>query len=83
MPCPIGIMEEPHQPPKYLMNGKFNFLNRHTFFGVHVSSTALDLAYIELIVASGTVCVEDDDCCVIISRRMNKVRWIGNVFLGK
>ncbi|MFS7921788.1 hypothetical protein Hanom_Chr03g00241081 [Helianthus anomalus] len=38
--------------------------------------TALDLAYIELIVASGTVCVEDDDCCVIISRRMNKVRWI-------
>ncbi|KAF5757695.1 hypothetical protein HanXRQr2_Chr17g0829681 [Helianthus annuus] len=70
--CPIGIMEEPHQPPKYWMNDLI-FVTSIRFFGIHVSSTALDLAYIELIVASGTVCIEDDDCCVIISRRMNKM----------
>ncbi|KAI3521010.1 hypothetical protein L1887_10467 [Cichorium endivia] len=34
---------------------KFNFRNRGTFFGVHVSSTPLDLAYTELTLATGTV----------------------------
>lgn len=34
---------------------KFNFRNRGTFFGVHVSSTPVDLAYTELTLASGSV----------------------------
>ncbi|KAI7732251.1 hypothetical protein M8C21_028408 [Ambrosia artemisiifolia] len=34
---------------------KFNFRNRGTFFGVHVSSTPMDLAYSELTLASGTI----------------------------
>lgn len=34
---------------------KFNFRNRGTFFGVHVSSTPVDLAYTELTLASGTI----------------------------
>ncbi|KAF5766310.1 putative Late embryogenesis abundant protein [Helianthus annuus] len=34
---------------------KFNFQNRGTFFGVHVSSTPMDLAYTELTLASGTI----------------------------
>ncbi|KAF5791714.1 putative Late embryogenesis abundant protein [Helianthus annuus] len=34
---------------------RFNFRNRGTFFGVHVSSTPLDLAYTELTLASGTI----------------------------
>ncbi|KVI09049.1 uncharacterized protein LOC112500329 [Cynara cardunculus var. scolymus] len=34
---------------------KFNFRNRGTFFGVHVSSTPLDLAYTELTLATGTL----------------------------
>ena len=34
---------------------KFKFRNRGTFFGVHVSSTPLDLAYTELTLATGTV----------------------------
>lgn len=34
---------------------KFSFRNRGTFFGVHVSSTPLDLAYTELTLATGTV----------------------------
>ncbi|KAI3669813.1 hypothetical protein L6452_41233 [Arctium lappa] len=34
---------------------KFNFRNRGTFFGVHVSSTPLDLAYTELTLASGSI----------------------------
>lgn len=34
---------------------KFNFRNRGTFFGVHVSSTLLDLAYTELTLATGSV----------------------------
>lgn len=34
---------------------KFNFRNWGTFFGVHVSSTPLVLAYTELTLATGTV----------------------------
>lgn len=34
---------------------KFNFKNKGTFFGVHVSSTPMDLAYTELTLASGSV----------------------------
>lgn len=34
---------------------KFNFRNRGTFFGVHVSSTTVDLAYTELTLATGSV----------------------------
>lgn len=34
---------------------KFNFHNRGTFFGVHVSSTTVDLAYTELTLATGSV----------------------------
>ncbi|MFS7955424.1 putative Late embryogenesis abundant protein, LEA_2 subgroup [Helianthus anomalus] len=34
---------------------KFNFRNQGTFFGVHVSSTMLDLAYTELSLATGTI----------------------------
>ncbi|XP_076889048.1 uncharacterized protein LOC143539699 [Bidens hawaiensis] len=34
---------------------RFNFRNRGTFFGVHVSSTPLDLAYLDLPLASGTI----------------------------
>ncbi|XP_076949870.1 uncharacterized protein LOC143622684 [Bidens hawaiensis] len=34
---------------------RFNFRNRGTFFGVHVSSTPLDLAYTELTLATGSV----------------------------
>ncbi|KAL8199335.1 hypothetical protein R6Q57_012903 [Mikania cordata] len=34
---------------------KFNFRNRGTFFGVHVSSTPIDLAYTELTLASGSI----------------------------
>ncbi|PWA74679.1 late embryogenesis abundant protein, LEA-14 [Artemisia annua] len=34
---------------------KFNFRNRGTFFGVHVSSTTVDLAYTELTLASGSI----------------------------
>ena len=34
---------------------KFNFRNYGTFFGVHVSSTPVDLVYTELTLASGTV----------------------------
>lgn len=34
---------------------KFNFRNRGTFFGVHVLSTPVDLAYTELTLASGSV----------------------------
>ncbi|KAL8247015.1 hypothetical protein R6Q59_008231 [Mikania micrantha] len=34
---------------------KFNFRNMHTFFGVQVSSTPLELAYTELTLAIGTI----------------------------
>lgn len=34
---------------------KFNFKNKGTFFGVHVSSTPMDLAYTQLTLASGTI----------------------------
>ncbi|KAK1422035.1 hypothetical protein QVD17_24877 [Tagetes erecta] len=34
---------------------KFGFRNRGTFFGVHVSSTPIDLAYTELTLATGTI----------------------------
>ncbi|XP_076883176.1 uncharacterized protein LOC143531854 [Bidens hawaiensis] len=34
---------------------KFSFRNRGTFFGVHVSSTPIDLSYTELTLASGTI----------------------------
>ncbi|GJR02309.1 hypothetical protein Tco_0525293 [Tanacetum coccineum] len=34
---------------------KFNFRNRGTFFGVHVSSTIVDLAHTELTLATGSI----------------------------
>lgn len=34
---------------------KFVFRNKGTFFGVHVTSTPLDLSFSELTVATGTV----------------------------
>lgn len=34
---------------------KFTFRNTGTFFGVHVTSTPLDLSYSQITIASGTV----------------------------
>lgn len=34
---------------------KFTYRNTGTFFGVHVTSTPLDLSYSEIVIASGNV----------------------------
>lgn len=49
---------------------KFTYRNKGTFFGVHVSSTPLDLSYSEIVIGTGNVslllkmCLVSDNCFV-------------------
>lgn len=62
---------------------KFTYRNKGTFFGVHVSSTPLDLSYSEIVIGTGNVSLVSDNLLFALLLCVSQVNVVSGVLIDR